>query len=506
VKRAAALLAVALVALPLAGCGGGGDSDTYVLDVTGTAEVRSTGPVQHLGSGKHRLEVGWTVTVTRGSAVLGLPGDATLELRDGRRSSVVKVGPRPTLLDGDALAVASDGDDVQLSSGGASFAVHDGAARVRRAAGVTLAVYAGKADVESLGERMEAVPALRQVTVSNSGALPSMAVPLVYDRAKPDRWDVRYLNGAIDLGGVLDRGVRVLNARSAPPDFGVAYLREVLPAMRTAKTVTDEDLTGGRSVGETIVGASIALGGRGDVRARWKDAFDFRDAGADWGLVALDQQAKRASVLDVLNGVIDRVVSTASPLVGVGGGGGAKASSSTSTTAGRKSSTTPTTSAGRGTTSPTTPTLPTIPPLTVPFLPSSPTPTVPPTTTPTTPTRPTSPTTTPRVTTPRVTIPPPVKGLLDGLLGGSKDDRDGLLGGFGRNDDDQGSGRARGYVRRSGGDDRPTGRARRAVASTGWPTTSRSAQTTSPASSSRPRSAASTSTRSGRSWPRSPRR
>ena len=345
-KRVAAVLAVALVALSLAACGGGKDGDTYVLEVRGTAVVTAPGPARHLGSGRHHLEVGQTVTITRGSAVLGLPGDTSLELRSGRRDSTVKLGARPTLLDGDALAVAGSGDDLALSAGDATFELHDGAARVRRSAGVALAVYEGRADVAALGRTAEPVEALHQVTVTDSGGLPQQAVPLVYDRARPDRWDTRYLNDAIDLGGQLERRVKVLNARPAPTTWDATYLQGIVPALQGAKGFEADLVTAGRSVGETIVGASIALGGRGDLGARWKDAFRFRDEGADWGLVALDQRARRASVLRVVDGVLDRVVATISP-VAVGRSEG----SGTTSTTGRPSTTT-TQAPRRGTTTP----------------------------------------------------------------------------------------------------------------------------------------------------------
>jgi hypothetical protein len=399
VRRAAATLAVALLALPLASCSHGG-GDSYVLQVDGVADVTAPGPVQHLTTGRHRLHVGQTVTVTRGSAVLGLPGDTSLELRAGRRDSTVQVDARPTLVDGDALAVAGGGDDLTVSAGGARFDLHDGAARIRRSAGVTIAVYRGEAGVESAGTRLASpVRALRQATISDSGVLPRRAVPLVYDREDPDHWDTRYLNDAIDLGTQLERRVRVLNARPAPPAVDAEYLQAVVPALRSASGFTGKLLSAASSsVGETIVGASIALGGRGDLADRWEHAFTFRQQGADWGLVALDQRARRASVLGVLNGVLDRVVTRVSP-VSTGGrvGGGSSSSPAGGAVAPAGGSTSPTTTTPppqdggpAAPAVPTTPLSPLLPPITVPLLP----------------TQPTSP-----------VAPQPVQGLLDGILG-----------------------------------------------------------------------------------------
>ncbi|MCU1379233.1 MAG: hypothetical protein JWN29_2216, partial [Acidimicrobiales bacterium] len=187
-KRLVAVVA-AVVALPLASCGGGGKSDTYLLTLAGTATVSAPGADQRLADGRHRLELGQTVTITSGSAVLGLPGDTSFGLRAGRHDSMVKVAAHPMLIDGDALAIAGHGDELTFESGGATVALRDGAARVRRSSGTTIAVYEGRADVAALGRRMtEPVRAFRQVTVADTGALPRRPVPLVFDRADPDRW------------------------------------------------------------------------------------------------------------------------------------------------------------------------------------------------------------------------------------------------------------------------------------------------------------------------------
>lgn len=409
-------VAVLLTTLALTSCSRGGDGHTYVLELQGSAQVRSDGGTRSLEAGRHHLQVGQTVTVTRGSAVLGLPGHTSLELRSGPRSSTVQVGPRPTLVDGDALAVAGPGDDLVLTSGGATVDVHDGAARVRRAAGITVAVYQGSADVESLGRRLRRpLRALRQVTITDTGALPRQAVPLVYDRADPDRWDIRYLNDAIDLGGQLERRVRLLNARPAPSAVDAGYLEQVVPALRRATGFHADLVDDRRSVGETIVGASIALGGTGDLTRRWDSAFTFRDEGADWGLVALDQRARRTSVLDVLNGVLDRVVAAISPVAI-----GPTPSPSTGAPRGTTSTTTaPPGGSGSPTpTVPTTPAAPVLPPVTLPLLPAPGGPT---------PAQPSSPPTT--ILPPPLTVPQPVQGLLDGLLGTGGNGQTGLVGG-----------------------------------------------------------------------------
>lgn len=485
-RRAGAAVAALLAALSLGSCRGGGDADRYVLQVRGTAQVGRGANPETLTTGRHRLRVGQTVTVTRGSAVLGLPGDTSLELRAGRRDSTVRVGPQPTLVDGDALVVAGTDDALALRAGGATVDVKGGAARLRRAAGVTVAVYQGEATVESLGRRLAApLKALRQVTVSDTGAVPRRAVPLVYDRNDPDPWDTRYLNDAIDLGSQLERRVRVLNAREAPPAVDAAYLESVVPALRAAEGFRPDLVRASRSAGETIVGASIALGGSGRLASRWTKTFAFREAGADWGLVALDQRARRATVLGVLNGVIDRVVATISPA----GVTGSVTPTSGGVGRGAPRGSTPTTAPPRGGTNPllpSAPSAPSLPPITVPLLPSptpSPTP---------------SPPSPPVVPDPAPLIRP-VTGLLDDLLGGG-------VGTGGSSPGNQPTSvvggvldTVRGLLEFRG---RPTDAGRGAVPSPGWPMSSRSALTTSPASSSPLPSAGSTSTRFVPSWHR----
>lgn len=267
--RRAALLLLAL--LPLVSCSGRSDERGFAFarrDVDPGTEVRGPG----------RLE---------------LPGSGWVELRRGARA---RVGRTPTLLDGDALVSSA------AVRAGAAVVRIDGLARLRRSTGATVAVYRGRAALRALGRSLR-VPALRQASVSDTGAVPRRPVPLAYDRRRPDPWDARELGDAIDLGDQLERRSRALDRALAPPAVSAAYLRSVLPATaRLDPALVDRS----RSIGETLVGASIALARPGSIDRRWRAAFAFRADGADWGLVALDQRASRAAVVAVLDGVLDR--------------------------------------------------------------------------------------------------------------------------------------------------------------------------------------------------------
>jgi hypothetical protein len=402
-------LAVAVLAvLPMVSCSrGGGDSGAYVLTVRGVAEV--TGPSRAvLAAGRHKLAPGQTVRITKGTATLGLPGRGSLELRAGSAvpgpgaDSTVRLGSTSTLLDGDGLMTAAVAP-VRLAAGGATFVLREGAARLRRSSGVTLGVYAGKVEVAALGRTLpRGVSAFRQVAIADTGALPRRAVPLVFDRRRPDPWDLRFLGEAMDLGEQLERRSLALSSTlrpPSPPDAG--FLASVVPALRTASGFGDSLVDPGRSVGETVVGASIALGGAGRLVSRWNAAFAFRSEGADWGLVAADQQARRQALFGVLDGVLDvassrRVIGGA--LVPAGPSGTPTASPTT-----------------RPTTPPSTPAplgpQPAVPPITAPGAPTVPG-------TPSDPGAPTAP-----------SPPGPLGQLVDGLLGPSGQGQAPVVGG-----------------------------------------------------------------------------
>jgi hypothetical protein len=62
---------------------------------------------------------------------------------------------------------------------------------------------------------------------------------------------------------------------------------------------------GPRPPGELLVGVAIALtGGRGSFTQRWQEVWDFRDQGAAWGLVALDQANDGARLLGLIGQAI----------------------------------------------------------------------------------------------------------------------------------------------------------------------------------------------------------
>jgi hypothetical protein len=301
------LVVALLTLLPLLACSDGRATTPYGLALEGTAELRRGGERLALGAGDHQLAVGDELRVTDGRAVLALPGDGAIELRGGRapgHNSQLVVGPVPLLLDGHALVVADDGA-VRIDSGRTTLSLAGGAARVRASSSVTFSVYSGAGEVEALGRELpDGVPALRQVTVPATGELPRRTVPIVYDEEQPDPWDRRYLGAAIELDPQFRLRSRALErdlARDGSGSLDAEFLARIVPGLASEKAFTDELLDPRRSIAETVIGASIVLSDSRDFADRWRSTFDFRSQGAEWGLVALDQRARRDRFFRVLD-------------------------------------------------------------------------------------------------------------------------------------------------------------------------------------------------------------
>jgi len=321
--RARAILVglLAAGALGATGCGArpGPRPGEARLTVSGRAQVaRPAGPWRDAGHGG-RVHAGDRVRVLAGSASLRLPGAAQLELRRGSR---IEMGPTPRLLGGDALVrTSSEPLSVGVTGGVAST---DGIARLRNTMAVEAAVYRGAVQLSSAG-RTVAVPALRQVTVPAPGLVPGpvSGTPFAYDPA--DTWDRRYLGDAIALGRDLTDRSRGLTAQLGSGEGQTpGFYRLLLPDLDAQPAFADllqrlAASPAGVVPGETLVGAAVAVEGRrGTFADRWAGAFEFRQAGADWGLVALDQRLSRDPIVGSLDQALARFVQRA-PVVAAAG-------------------------------------------------------------------------------------------------------------------------------------------------------------------------------------------
>ena len=300
-RRALVGASVATVVVLLVGIGAvvlDGDNGPDVaearLEVDGRATVAAPdGSTEEVTDSKI-VDFGETVTVVEGTASLELAGGERYELRSGGEQgagSEVLVGSPPTLLAGDVLVAG--GFPAAITHDSATVSAQ-GALKVQ--SGVPLAAaYAGRTRINGAGD-LDQLLGLRQVVLTPSAS----PEPFVYDPT--DDWDRRFLAEAIAFGKRLEALARGYSADLQPGGGrSVSFFESVLPPLADEREFSADLLDPDRPVGETLVGAAIVVQGRmGTFRERWDEVFAFRAAGAEWGLVALDQGVSSAPVLDTI--------------------------------------------------------------------------------------------------------------------------------------------------------------------------------------------------------------
>jgi hypothetical protein len=303
----AALVGVAALALAMAGCSRSSTPTAGRLTVDGQAEVTSPGEGRREVTGSRDLDVGDRVRVRQGTAVIRLPDDRRLELRQGSDLELQETEQddtvRPAVMAGDVLVI-SDDEPLAVAATSAEVAVR-GDARISRGVALLVATYEGTAELTSAGSSL-AVPALRQTALPPTGQFPTKVSPLEF--SADDGWDQRYLSDAIELTGQLDARSQGFTAQLGPNEGrSFAYVRDLYPRLAAEPGFTAALVNPGRPPGETLVGAAITLEGTGATFAdRWAAVFGFRDEGAPWGLVALDQGVNRVPLLEAIEGAISR--------------------------------------------------------------------------------------------------------------------------------------------------------------------------------------------------------
>jgi hypothetical protein len=325
--KRALVIAVVLLSGAVISCRDRSAPSAGQLTVDGRAElVTAGGGVQAVGSGRTRtLRPGERVRVLEGTAMLSLGGGSQVELRRDAsvqlafRSDQEELRPAAQLIAGDVLIVASDGG-VTVRAAETDLTVR-GTARLSRGLAVLAGSYQGSIEIESAGKRMT-VPALRQVTIPAAGLLPARPSPLTFSPSDP--WDQRFLGEGIELGNQLVATSRGFTAQLAPGEGTTpGFYRLLLPELEREPAFTESLLTPPRPPGEVLVGAAIAVEGqRGTFRERWADIFGFRDEGAPWGLVALDQGVSRSPLIARIEAAIGRAPSLAQASTGQGGTSG----------------------------------------------------------------------------------------------------------------------------------------------------------------------------------------
>ena len=287
--RAMVVVFVSVVSLVACGDGGGPTEDEARLRVTGSATVELVDGGTERVDGDTTLAFGDVVTLDEGTATLELAGGQTYELRAEPTPTTLEVGAPPTLEAGDVLVTG--GFPAQVRHDAATVSAL-GAMKVDAAVPEVVS-YIGRARIDGAGS-LDEVLGLRQVVLTSS------AVPeaLEYDGADP--WDRRFLADAVAFGTRLEALARGYTADLGARTPTVNFYEAVLPALADEREF-GADLLDERAAGETIVGAAIVVQGReGTFRDRWDAVFEFRDQGAAWGLVALDQGVSSAPLLDTV--------------------------------------------------------------------------------------------------------------------------------------------------------------------------------------------------------------
>jgi hypothetical protein len=277
----------ALTALALtlgAGCASERSPGEAALSLTGSARVSvPSGDAVTISNGR-TISLGETVRAVTGAAILEFSHNRRIELRPG---GILKVDKVPTLTTGDALLVAG-ATPLVINAAGSTVKLTDGAARVGRHMGLHAGTYAGTTLITSAGRRLT-INALRQATVPSLGDVPNRVEPL--DVSPTDAWDRLFLGEALELTDQLQAHSEGLTGQLPAGEGRTAsFLTSVVPDLGAAAGFAPSLVSAQRPPGETLVGATIAMAGRlGSLADRWQAAFAFRDQGASWGLVALDQ-------------------------------------------------------------------------------------------------------------------------------------------------------------------------------------------------------------------------
>ncbi|QXC60470.1 hypothetical protein KSP35_19425 [Aquihabitans sp. G128] len=295
----AAGLLVAVGAVVIGGSSASGPAPGEALvTVHGVATVHRADGGTETVTDHTRLEPGDRFSIRSGSAELELADDVRFSAVD-RSGDVpateLTMARVPTLRSGPLLVVAPHGTTLTSGSGEVRL-TGSAAARVTRTSAVGVEVFRGRATLDTAG-RTVAVPTLRAGEIVAAGEL-SGTRPVAY-RAS-DAWDRRYLGPAISLDRQLTsllRGMRAdgvdgaaLAQKVRARDDGSPSATRLQALLRSRSGALDS------AVGVAIVG----LAGDGSYVDRWTRAFRFHDAGAPWGLVAMDLGVDPDAVIDAL--------------------------------------------------------------------------------------------------------------------------------------------------------------------------------------------------------------
>lgn len=238
----------------------------------------------------------FVTTDSDGAATLRLEGDRRVQIAGGARVAVSSVSSIETDA-GDVLAEA--GDSLKIVFGGVTASASDATFRVDLGFGSARAAsYDGSVELSSPGEARLTLDRLYEATIAGAD-LPSATRPLRYDGGDP--WDLAQIRDVIELDETLATyGTSLesqLNKGSARPSLG--YFSGL--AGRPADFVRPYL---GRDVDDLLIGFAVADNTSAPLEKAFERAFDLRNAGGRWGVVASIMRAKPKPLLASVQGLI----------------------------------------------------------------------------------------------------------------------------------------------------------------------------------------------------------
>ncbi|MPZ73880.1 MAG: hypothetical protein GEU74_11735 [Nitriliruptorales bacterium] len=250
--------------------------------------------------------------VPDGALVRAADDEAVLEFRQGAvrlspGSTAVVRNDRIELVEGDVLVSGKRTIDVEV---GDTAVTGDGLFRVSSGLSSRAAVYSGTATVARPAQ-LRGLPALRQLDLSPL-RLAAIGDPLQYHDG--DAWDREFLGDAITFDGEaarLARGIDIEVGR-APlrPRFYAAFAgREVVRFLDVAATVQRAGGFGPPS--DVLLTVFVSQAAGGPLGAAVDRVTALREAGARWGLIAVELDVASQHVVSAIDELGNRRLTTA---------------------------------------------------------------------------------------------------------------------------------------------------------------------------------------------------
>ena len=263
--------------------------------------------------------------IPEGAQVRPVGGELRLEFRTGtarlsRDAEAVVTADRVTLERGEALI-----DSVGTLSGAVDDTVAAGQARYRLSSGLSarVGVYDGAVTVRRPAQERE-VPALRELDLAAFRL--GVEEPLQY-RAD-DAWDRDELGAAIAFDGEAARLTRGMDVELGRRPLKARFYRQFARPPVLSVLTTHAPTARGGAYGppsDLLLTLFVAQAAAGDaVEPAVRQVAGLRDAGARWGLIAVELEVPSDKVVAAIDGLGDKQIAAAnSAAVATSADGGA---------------------------------------------------------------------------------------------------------------------------------------------------------------------------------------